>query len=407
MTFSGNRVDCYVKYQSGNTTDIVTNCTDGKTYNIDTDSQYNPKDLIFRATYNRDDNWLIVYNKTLPNIWCYSPNESPKNRLVKNETKCRANINQSKLFVDYMDSSLLKDIEGVVDYGRGNDIYLSFVFLNINGKPFHCYAHNCNLIELLSECFPPRVQEKTDWSAGCPLNCTTKHCPLSGNTGDIVTECINDKNYNTDIDTDSQYNPKDLIFRATDSRDDNWLIVYDKTDANIWCYSPNESPKNKLVKNETKCRANMKQNKLIVDSINPSLRKDIEAVVDIAIDNDIFVYYIFFNINGKPKYCTQSFRGSECNSRDDLIDLFAESYPPRAHEKGWSAGLIVLITVVVMICVQLFCWLLWCWKLQHTTPLAKYLWDSFLSNSSKTGDSILKSTSPNCSQITRRSNTKN
>ncbi|CAG2117738.1 unnamed protein product, partial [Medioppia subpectinata] len=173
--FSGNGFDCYVKYQSGNTGDIVTECTDGKTINnIDTDSQYNPKDLIFRATNKRDDNWLIVYNKTDANIWCYSPNESPKNRLVKNETKCREYVKQNKLFVDSMDSSLLKDIEAVVDFGYENYLLGYTIFFNINGKPKYCEqilgGSECktrdDLKEWLSECFPPDcTQEKTCWSA--------------------------------------------------------------------------------------------------------------------------------------------------------------------------------------------------------------------------------------------------
>ncbi|CAG2102242.1 unnamed protein product [Medioppia subpectinata] len=159
--FSGNGVDCYVKYQSGNTGDVVTNCTDGKTINnIDADSQYNPKGLIFRAN-KRDDNWLIVYNKTVANIWCYSPNKSPNDRLVKNETKCRANVNQSKLFVDSMDPLRRKDIEAVVDIAIGNKIFVYYIFFNINGKPMYCSQSlggsecNSSLKYLLPECFPP------------------------------------------------------------------------------------------------------------------------------------------------------------------------------------------------------------------------------------------------------------
>ncbi|CAG2103269.1 unnamed protein product [Medioppia subpectinata] len=354
--FGVDGYDCDVKYQPGSNATIMTNCSDGSE---DKTSQYDPK-----AKENE------VLRKTLTEKQSSKQSKAllktPQSRLT-DKSSVKTSVVEPKRGTATQKPNTKSPTKDNCKYIKTNDKYDGIdVYYSTVHKKYFMYNKGYEWkISFGNKDFDTKFEGNNydrniiKRFSGNGLDCYVKY--QSGNTGDIVTECVvttDGKTYN--IDTDSQYNPKDLIFRATNKRDDNWLIVYNKNVANISCYSPNERPKDRLVKNATKCLANVNQNKLFVDSMNPLLRKNIEAVVDFGVENKIFLHFIFFNINGKPMYCSQSLGGSECNS--SLKYLLPECFPPPPTEtpKGSNTGLIItLIVVIVVIVVVIAVYFIW------------------------------------------------
>ncbi|CAG2104420.1 unnamed protein product [Medioppia subpectinata] len=121
----------------------------------------------------------------------------------------------------------------------------------------------------------------------------------------------------TTVDPDNQYDHKDLIFRASNASDNQWVVIYNKKWRNISCYSPQVK---KLVTNKTKCRELNGRNQIVVKAIDPSIVKSIDGIVEKQSGNVIHGYYVFFRRDGRPVICDKSMFDpkNRCKEKTDI-----------------------------------------------------------------------------------------
>ncbi|CAG2118117.1 unnamed protein product, partial [Medioppia subpectinata] len=174
--FSGNDYDCYVKYQTVNyivSNFIETHCYYGNTNTTDIVSNYNPKAIIFRASSDSTNEWVVIYSRKGSLISCYSPKQSPS--LVTNKTQCRKLIGRNKTVIETIDPSIVESIDGIVE---GIDVFNNriigyHIFFNRDGRPVFCSkpiddtTKTCNLEKdityILPDCFPPEKGWFESW----------------------------------------------------------------------------------------------------------------------------------------------------------------------------------------------------------------------------------------------------
>ncbi|CAG2108194.1 unnamed protein product [Medioppia subpectinata] len=137
------------------------------------------------------------------------------------------------------------------------------------------------------------------------------------NNSRIETNCFTAATNITD--KTSQYSPKDIIFRASNTSDNQWIVIYNKKLRNISCYSPQETTQ-KLVTNKTKCKQLIGRNQTVIEAIDPSIVKSIDVIVENPSGNVIHGYYIFFRRDGRPVFCDKSMFDpkNRCKSETDI-----------------------------------------------------------------------------------------
>ncbi|CAG2105100.1 unnamed protein product [Medioppia subpectinata] len=181
--------------------------------------------------------------------------------------------------------------------------------------------------------------------------------PKSGNSGPIVTNCSNGVN-----DTKSQFDAKAIIFRASALRENDWLIVLSKNGPNISCYSPKLGPNSVLEYDLEKCKEHVKRDPLFLQTMNPSVVKTIDGIVDYGTDTELRGHYVFFSRPNGPVYCLQ-FIGEpdiDCKLEKNFIHVLPDCFPPPTTEPStdsgfwatfWSVIAIVSIIIVIMIVI--------------------------------------------------------
>ncbi|CAG2106147.1 unnamed protein product [Medioppia subpectinata] len=301
-----------------NDTRIVTNCTIEK---IDTESQFDAKAIIYRASKYINNDWVVIYRKndskisygefaqlsislwlTYRAIMCPTGRLCPRMGVRDHPILCCIGI-----YFLCTNNHCLKHTEtpvaSVSRVGRLKFNIRQFAFKYHLSQPF---AGNLYLAK--GDEYSQQLREQKTNNTSIETNCT------------IGTSVISNKK--------SNYDPKAIIYRASKYINNDWVVIYRKNDSKISCYSPNGSPK--LKTNESECKHLANYSQTIFESIDPSIVKTIDGVVELIAGNQILAYYIFFRRDGRPALCTKPIDDTKitCKEKNNIFDILPDCFPP-------------------------------------------------------------------------------